>query len=94
MPFATLDDDVARMTVTVTSSSKAFNLAGLRWGIMHVGVDRLRVALDVLPIHYTGTPNLLAVEATHAAWTDGDGWLDAVRGALDANRRLAGGAAV
>jgi cysteine-S-conjugate beta-lyase len=90
VPFASLDDDVARRTVTVTSSSKAFNLAGLRWGIMHVGVDRLQVALDALPVHYTGTPNLLAVEATYAAWTAGDGWLDAVRAQLDANRRLVG----
>jgi cystathionine beta-lyase len=90
VPLASLDDDIARVTVTVTSSSKAFNLAGLRWGIMHVGVDRLQVALDALPIHYTGTPNLLAVEATHAAWTAGDGWLDAVRAQLEANRRLVG----
>jgi cysteine-S-conjugate beta-lyase len=88
IPFATLGDELARRTMTVTSSSKAFNLAGLRWGIMHIGVNRLREALDALPVHYAGTPNLLAVEATDAAWREGDGWLTAVRDQLDANRRL------
>lgn len=88
VPFAVLGDELARRTVTVTSSSKAFNLAGLRWGIMHIGVSQLREALDALPVHYVGTPNLLAVEATDAAWRDGDGWLAAVRAQLDANRRL------
>ena len=90
VPFGSLTAEIARRTVTVTSSSKAFNLAGLRWGIMHVGVDRLREALDALPTHYVGTPNLLAVEATDAAWSDGDGWLAAVRDQLDANRRMLG----
>jgi cystathionine beta-lyase len=90
VPFASLGPEVARRTVTVTSSSKAFNLAGLRWGIMHVGVDRLRDELDALPTHYVGTPNLLAVEATDAAWRDGDAWLAAVRDQLDANRHLLG----
>jgi cystathionine beta-lyase len=90
VPFASLGPEIASRTVTVTSSSKAFNLAGLRWGIMHVGVDRLRDALAALPIHYVGTPNLMAVEATDAAWRDGDGWLAAIRDQLDANRRLLG----
>lgn len=90
VPFATLGDDVAARTVTVTSSSKAFNLAGLRWAILHCGVDRLRRAIADLPSHYLGVPNLMAVEATDAAWTDGDEWLAAVLAVLDDNRRLLG----
>jgi cystathionine beta-lyase len=39
-----------------------------------------------LPKHYLGAPNLLAVEATDAAWRDGDEWLTAVRRVLDENR--------
>ena len=35
-----LGADVAARTVTVTSSSKAFNLAGLRWAILHAGARR------------------------------------------------------
>ena len=40
VPFESLDPDVAARTITVTSASKAFNLAGLRWAIMHAGMRR------------------------------------------------------
>ena len=85
--FATLGAEIGARTVTVTSTSKAFNLAGLRWAILHAGPDEFHDALAGLPKHYLGAPNLLAVEATDAAWTDGDDWLTAVRGVLDDNRR-------
>ncbi|MFV0306476.1 MAG: MalY/PatB family protein [Desertimonas sp.] len=88
VPFASLGPEVAARTVTVTSSSKAFNMAGLRWAIMHVGAPALRDALAALPNHYFGAPNLLAVEATGAAWTAGAGWQEAVGAQLDENRRL------
>lgn len=88
VPFASLGGTTASRTITVTSSSKAFNLAGMRWAIMHVGVDHLSDQLASIPRHYLGEPSLLAVEATDAAWTDGDAWLAAVRTQLDENRTL------
>lgn len=88
VPFAALGADVAARTVTVTSSSKAFNLAGLRWAILHAGVTDLHDQLRALPTHYLGVPNLLAVEATAAAWSDGAQWQRAVLARLDANRHL------
>jgi cystathionine beta-lyase len=90
VPFASLGADVAARTITVTSTSKAFNLAGLRWAILHAGPDDFHEALAGLPTHYLGAPNLIAVEATDAAWTDGEAWLTAVRGVLDENRRALG----
>jgi len=86
-PIAALGDDVARRTVTVTSASKAFNLAGLRWAAMHVGHRPTLEALDRLPPHLLGAPNVMAVAATMAAWTDGDPWLAGILGLLDRNRR-------
>lgn len=86
LPFEALGNDVSGRTVTITSSSKAFNLAGLRWAVMHAGDDTLRAALDELPGHYLGAPNIMAVTATVAAWTGGDAWLDAVVGVVDENR--------
>ena len=41
VPFATLGDDVAARTITVTSASKAFNLAGLRWAVLCAGPHRV-----------------------------------------------------
>lgn len=87
LPFAALDAEVATRTVTLTSASKAFNLAGLRWAALHAGSDDMLGALRSLPDHYLGAPNLPAVVATEAAWTAGDGWLTAVLAVLDENRR-------
>jgi cysteine-S-conjugate beta-lyase len=86
VPFESLGPDVAARTITVTSASKAFNLAGLRWAVLHAGCAAMRSALDALPAHYFGAANVMAVEATAAAWTAGDAWLQAVRGVLDENR--------
>ena len=86
VPFDSLGPEVAARTITVTSASKAFNLAGLRWAIMHAGSDVMRSALDALPAHYLGAPNVMAVEATATAWTAGDPWLESVREVLDENR--------
>jgi cystathionine beta-lyase len=77
---------VAARTVTVTSASKAFNLAGLRWAVLHAGHDGLQHVLEQLPAHYLGAPNVMGVAAADAAFREGDPWLDAVRALLDENR--------
>jgi cysteine-S-conjugate beta-lyase len=87
IPFESLGAEVSARTVTVTSASKAFNLAGLRWAVLHAGSVRMQEALAALPGHYLGAPNVMAVAATVAAWTDGGEWLDAVIGVVDENRR-------
>ena len=91
VPFESLGSDVSARTVTVTSASKAFNLAGLRWAVLHAGSARMHAALKGLPGHYLGAPNLMAVTATVAAWTSGDPWLDATLAVLDENRRALSG---
>jgi cysteine-S-conjugate beta-lyase len=91
VPFESLGAEVSARAVTVTSASKAFNTAGLRWAVLHAGDDRLHTTLRTLSDHYFGAPNLMAVAATEAAWTAGGPWLDAVRAVLDENRqRLTG----
>jgi cystathionine beta-lyase len=86
VPFASLGPEVAARTVTVTSVSKSFNLAGLRWAVMHAGDAALHESIEALPGHYLGAPNLMGVTAAVAAWTRCDDWLDAVVGVLDENR--------
>jgi cystathionine beta-lyase len=87
IPFEALGPEVAARTVTITSASKAFNLAGLRWAVLHAGHAPMHAALEALPGHYLGAPNVMAVVATEAAWAHGDGWLSDVIGVLDDNRR-------
>jgi bifunctional pyridoxal-dependent enzyme with beta-cystathionase and maltose regulon repressor activities len=78
VPFASLDRRTAERTVTVTSATKAFNIAGLRTAVAHVGPARLRTEWDAQPPDLFGAINVLGVEATLAAWSAGDEWLTAL----------------
>lgn len=86
VPFSSLGPEVQARTVTLTSASKSFNVAGLCWAIAHVGPPAVRTAIDALPDHLTGYSNLMAVTAAQAAWTEGDAWLDACLLHLDRQR--------
>lgn len=87
VPIASIAGAADR-TVSIHSASKAFNLAGMRHAVAHVGPERIRRSLHELPDHLLGAINLLAAEATVAAWTDGDAWLDAVLVHLERNRSM------
>jgi cystathionine beta-lyase len=91
VPFESLGAEASARAVTLMSGSKAFNLAGLRWAVMHTGSDRMQAAFDGMPGHYLGAPNLMAVTATVAAWNHGDEWLAAVIEVIDENRQALSG---
>jgi cystathionine beta-lyase len=91
VPFASLGPEVAERTVTITSATKAFNLAGVRCAVGHFGPPALRAALAAQPKDLFGVVSVLGVEATLAAWTDGDDWLASVRAHLHTNRDLLAG---
>ena len=92
IPFASLGDEVAARTVTLTSATKAFNIAGLRTAVAHVGPAWLRDRWDAEPPDIHGVAGVLGVEATLAAWRDGDAWLTGVVEHLHHNRdRLVAG---
>jgi len=86
VPFASLSADIAERTVTLTSATKAFNIAGLRAAVAHVGPGELRARWDAQPPDLLGAVNVLGVEATRAAWVLGDAWLAGVRAHLAAQR--------
>ncbi|MEV6580886.1 aminotransferase class I/II-fold pyridoxal phosphate-dependent enzyme [Streptomyces sp. NPDC051582] len=87
-PFASLSPEIAARTVTLTSGSKAFNLAGIRCALAHIGPQAVRDGVDARRGLLFGQVGVLAVEALKAAWTSGDAWLDEVLAVLDRNRRL------
>lgn len=90
IPFATVSDDARARTVTVTSPSKPFNMAGLRWAVMHVGPAAMHEAIEAFPDHLFGMPNVAGVAAAVAAWTESDDWLDGVVAHLSAQRHRLG----
>ena len=90
VPFASLSDEVAARTITLTSATKAFNLAAVRCAVVHFGHAGVRAAFDAAPVHLYGAVSPFGVFATEAAWTEGDDWQRAVVARLDANRQLVG----
>src|SRR5207245_9644571 len=87
VPMATVATAVER-TVTLTSATKGFNLAGLRTSIAHFGSANLKDVFDRrFPERLLGEPSRIGIAATIAAWREGETWLDAVMLYLDRNRR-------
>jgi cystathionine beta-lyase len=86
-PWLEVSDLARERGISVTSASKAFNLAALKCAMAVTASARARDALARLgdPSDHVG---LLGVLAAEAAFADGDAWLDALLGRLDANRAL------
>jgi cystathionine beta-lyase len=87
IPFASLGEEVAARTITITSATKSFNIPGLRCGVMHFGSEKLRHRFARrIPSRLIGGGNAFGIDATVAAWTKSDAWLDAVLAHLTAAR--------
>ena len=84
--FETLGPEVRERTVTITSATKSFNLAGLELALLVFGSEKLRRRFDELPHFVLAHPGILGVEAARAAWRDGGPWLDETVAYLDGNR--------
>lgn len=90
VPFASLGEHTAARTITATSATKAFNIAGLRCAVAHVGHPAVKAALDAMPPDYFGTPSILSRVATIAAWRESDAWLGELLATLTENRHVFG----
>jgi cystathionine beta-lyase len=86
VPMATLGEEVHARTVTISSASKAFNLAGLRCAVADIGDPRLAAKLDDLPLRLLGAVSTPGAEAALAAWTAGEAWLASLRRHLTERR--------
>ena len=90
-PFLAASDAAARVGLTVTSASKAFNLAGLKCALMVTASDHTSAIVDALPDEVEWRTGLFGALAGVAAFEPvSDAWLDSLLATLDANRRLLG----
>jgi cystathionine beta-lyase len=79
IPFASLGPEIAARTVTLNSATKSFNIPGLRCALIAFGTDELRHRFHKrIPAKLTGSANIVGVDATVAAWSECQPWLDAV----------------
>ena len=86
IPFASLGPEVEARTVTMTSATKSFNIAGLRCAVVVFGSDRLAERFNAWPERIRGAVSSFGMEATRIAWTECDEWLDALLAHLEENR--------
>jgi cystathionine beta-lyase len=87
IPFASLGAEAAARTVTLTSATKAYNIPGLRCGVMHFGSSALREQFhEAVPDRMLGVVNRFGIEATLVSWRECGGWLNEVLGVLEKNR--------
>ncbi|GLX71274.1 MalY/PatB family protein [Paenibacillus glycanilyticus] len=84
IPFAAVD---AMNSITCTSPSKTFNIAGLKTANIVTAnselKDKIKHALHVNGLH---DPNNFGVEALIAAYNEGEEWLDQLLVYLESNR--------
>lgn len=79
VPFATVSEEAARISVTCVSATKTFNLAGLGGALAIAGDEDLRARLQAaLGAQSAATANCFAVAASEAAWRGGAAWLEAM----------------
>jgi cystathionine beta-lyase len=72
----------ADVALALVSASKAFNLAGLKCAAVVAGSAPMHAVLTRMPPDVRWRAGHLGVLASVAAFTDGDAWLDGLRGAL------------
>ncbi|KAB8181401.1 MalY/PatB family protein [Microbispora catharanthi] len=87
VPFASLGPATAARTITATSATKTFNIAGLRCAVAHVGHDGVWEALSRMSYDYFGTPAVVGRAATVAAWRESADWHADLMRTLERNRR-------
>ncbi len=87
IPMGSLGGEIAARTVTINSATKSFNIAGLRCGVMYFGSDELYARFKrAIPDRLLGQVSIVGIDATVAAWREGQPWLDEVMLRLQANR--------
>lgn len=90
VPFASAAAVCEQNSVTCVAPGKAFNLAGLQTAAVVVPNPVLRHKVNSgLNTDEIAEPNAFAVEATIAAFTKGEEWLDELRVYLQNNREIA-----
>lgn len=79
-------DGTADHAVAVVAASKAFNIAGLKCAQMVTASEPLHRALLAAPMARNDSWSVLGVDASVAAYAEGDAWLAALRTTLTERR--------
>lgn len=87
VPFASVSDDCRDNSVTCIAPTKTFNIAGLQTAAIYAADPILRHKVNrAINTDEVAEPNAFAIVAAIAAFTQGSGWLDALREYLYQNK--------
>jgi cystathionine beta-lyase len=88
VPYLSVSDAARATGITVTSASKAFNLAGVKCAVIVAAGAQGAGILRSLPEEVLFRTSLLGLHASVAGFTDSDDYLDATISALEASSSL------
>ena len=90
IPFASVSEKCRENSITCIAPTKAFNLAGLQTAAVVIPNAALRQKVwRALNTDEVAEPNAFAVDATIAAFTEGEAWLDELRKYIFENKKRA-----
>ncbi|MBL3685712.1 aminotransferase class I/II-fold pyridoxal phosphate-dependent enzyme [Leucobacter zeae] len=87
-PFAPLAAAAGALSVTATSASKGWNIAGLKCSVVVAADARANERLGTLPPEVACRASILGLHAGVAAFREGRGWLDRAIAQIESNDRL------
>ncbi len=89
IPFASVNEDCLQNSITCMAPTKTFNIAGLQTSAIMVANPYLRHKVwRGINTDEVAEPNVFAVTAAVAAFTEGDAWLDALREYIFTNKKM------
>ena len=89
IPIASLSEELNKITVTCTSATKTFNIAGIQAANIIVSDDSMRRTIDKhsMVMGAYGL-NVMGIVATRAAYTYGEEWLNELNRYIEGNYEL------
>lgn len=89
IPFASISPEIAQNSITCIAPTKTFNLAGVQASNIIVLNDEIRKMVNRgINTDEVAEPNAFAIEATIAAFTKGEPWLNELIEYLAENKRV------
>ena len=89
IPFASVSKEIAENSITCIAPTKTFNIAGLQTASIVIPNEDLRKKVNRgINTDEVAEPNAFAMEATIAAFTKGEPWLNELTEYLSENKRV------
>ena len=89
IPIASLSPEICKRTITCTSASKTFSVAGLAASVIFIADEKLRRHFEEEKERCCINTNILGLVAMEAAYRGGDHYADALVAYLQENRDFA-----